>query len=317
MARKINRILEVLMPYLAPSSLIIGILIGEWLQQFIFLIPWIFAIMTFSGSLGLRFSQLKNVVWHPRPVLLAIFLLHILMPLWAWGIGHFLFTNVYIAIGYIIATIIPTGITSFVWVVIFKGNKPLCLAIILVDTLLSPLIVPWSLSLIVGEQVEIDTTALMLDLFFMIVLPSFIGMLWNDLSKGKVEKMIAPKLAPFSKIGIAIIVLINGGMISPYLKNFSLEILFIICCVFVLSCSGYLFSYLISKWLLKKDQEVMTLVFSGGMRNISSGAVIASSYFPAATVLPVVFGMLFQQILAFNFGKFAQRRLERQHQKHE
>ena len=47
---------------------------------------------------------------------------------------------------------------------------------------------------------------------------------------------------------------------------------------------------------------LVTFTFSGGMRNISAGAVIAISYFPSAVVFPVVVGMLFQQIIASIFA---------------
>jgi predicted Na+-dependent transporter len=43
------------------------------------------------------------------------------------------------------------------------------------------------------------------------------------------------------------------------------------------------------------------------MRNISAGAVIAITYFPAAVAVPVVVGMLFQQILASLNGYFLNR----------
>ena len=44
------------------------------------------------------------------------------------------------------------------------------------------------------------------------------------------------------------------------------------------------------------------MMFSGGMRNISAGAVLAISYFPPAVAVPVVLGMLFQQTLASLYG---------------
>ncbi len=51
--------------------------------------------------------------------------------------------------------------------------------------------------------------------------------------------------------------------------------------------------------MLKRDKgTVVSLIFTGGMRNISAGAVIAVAYFPPAVAVPVVVGMLFQQVLA-------------------
>ena len=84
--------------------------------------------------------------------------------------------------------VIPTGITSFIWVSIHKGNKALTLAIILIDSLLSPFIVPFSLSLIVGQTVEMDVSSMMNGLLFMIVLPSIAAMILNELTKGKLMR---------------------------------------------------------------------------------------------------------------------------------
>ncbi len=50
--------------------------------------PWIFAFMTFSGSLKSSFTALKRAVSHPLPIVIALFMLYIIMPLWAWGVGH-------------------------------------------------------------------------------------------------------------------------------------------------------------------------------------------------------------------------------------
>ncbi|WP_419958884.1 hypothetical protein [Psychrobacillus sp. BM2] len=50
-----------------------------------------------------------------------------------------------------------------------------------------------------------------------------------------------------------------------------------------------------------------TLVFTGGMRNIASGVIVATTYFPSKVAMPVVFGMLFQQVLASVFSKVLQK----------
>ena len=52
---------------------------------------------------------------------------------------------------------------------------------------------------------------------------------------------------------------------------------------------------------------MVTLVFTGGMRNIALGVIIATTYFPSKVAMPVVFGMLFQQVLASVFSKVIQK----------
>ena len=308
MMQKLNKQLEKIMPLITPVSVVIGVLLSAYLKDFSFLIPWIFAFMTFAGSLSSNFQSLKEVMIHPFPIFLAMLILHALMPLWAWGVGHIAFSgDVYTITGLILGMVIPTGITSFIWVSIYKGNIPLVLSIILIDTLLSPILVPFSLSLFVGQRVELDFISIMKGLLGMIVIPSIIGMLLNQATKGKINDQLGSRLAPFSKMSIGIVVMLNGSVVAPYLKNINLKLISITLTVFFIALTGYLFSFLLGR-LMKRDRDtVITLTFSGGMRNISAGAVLAVSFFPAAVAVPVVVGMLFQQVLASSNGHFLDR----------
>jgi len=308
MLQKVNKQLEKIMPLITPVSVVMGVLLSAYLKDFSFLIPWIFAFMTFAGSLSSNFQSLKEVMIHPFPIFLAMLILHVLMPLWAWGVGHVAFSgDAYTITGLILGMVIPTGVTSFIWVSIYKGNIPLVLSIILIDTLLSPILVPFSLSLFVGQRVELDFISMMKGLMGMIVIPSIIGMLLNQVTKGKIKDQLGIRLAPFSKISIGIVVMLNGSVVAPYLKNINLKLVSITLTVFFIALTGYLFSFFLGR-IMKRDRDtVITLTFSGGMRNISAGAVLAVSFFPAAVAVPVVVGMLFQQVLASMNGHFLDR----------
>jgi bile acid:Na+ symporter, BASS family len=288
--QKINRLLERAMPVITPTSLVIGVLLANRLEAYAFLVPWIFAFMTFTGSLSSNFKALTWVISHPFSMFVALFILHIFMPVWAWVLGHVVFSgDMFTITGLFLAAVIPTGITSFIWVSIHKGNIPLALTIILIDTLLSPFVVPYSLSLVAGEEVHMDVWGMMQGLCFMVVLPSLLGMLLNQVTNGKVKEMLGAPLSPFSKVGLAAVVMLNSAVVAPYLSHIDQKLLSI------------------GKWLKRGREEIVVLTFTGGMRNISAGAVLAVSYFPAAVAVPVVLGILFQQVLASFYGYMLQR----------
>ncbi|GIO08466.1 hypothetical protein J31TS6_44940 [Brevibacillus reuszeri] len=302
---KINKMLEKIMPLLTPSSVVIGVLAGSHLQPYTFLSPWVFAFMTFVGSLGSGFKEFAKVLTRPFPLIANLLILHALMPLVAWGTASLFYPDdIHVVTGFILAALIPTGITSFLWSSIYMGNIALTLSIILIDTMLSPFIVPLGMSLFLGAKVEMDMALMMQGLFFMIVLPSLIGMLLNQLTGGKVKTTLAPKLAPFSKLGMGVVVAINSSVVAPYLSTLDAKLLGMAGVVLLLAIIGYLMGWFIAKCSGWDRGVIVTLTFNSGMRNISAGAVIATSYFPAAVALPVVLGMLFQQTLASTFGKF-------------
>ncbi|MED3561790.1 bile acid:sodium symporter family protein [Bacillus xiapuensis] len=312
MLQRMNKQLEKIMPLITPVSVILGVLSSVLLKDFSYLVPWIFAFMTFAGSLSSNFKSLTEVIARPFPVFLAMCILHVLMPLWAWGVGHVSFHGDNFTItGLILAMVIPTGVTSFIWVSIYKGNIPMTLSIILVDTLFSPIIVPYSISLFMGQKIDMDFMSIMKGLFGMVVIPSLVGMFLNQLTKGRIKDQLGSKLAPFSKICMGIVVMLNGSVVAPYLRHVNLKLVHITLVVFFIALTGYLFSFLLGRLIKSERNTVVTLTFTGGMRNISAGAVIAVSYFPAAVAVPVVVGMLFQQILASLNGHFLSKYYER------
>ena len=156
----LNKRLTKLMPILTPLSLIIGVLIEDIGSQLMFLVSWLFAFMTFAGSLTLNFNSLKSFIKFPYVILLTIAVLHIVMPLWAYFLSILVFDDHLLTIGFILSVAVPTGVTSFIWVSISHGNKALCLSIILIDTLLSPIIMPLVVYFAVGKSIGIDTSSL-------------------------------------------------------------------------------------------------------------------------------------------------------------
>lgn len=304
----LNTWLQKMMPVLTPLSLVVGVLLEEWLIPLLFLVPWMFAVMTFAGSLSMNFEGFKNFKKYSSVILATIAFLHILMPLWAYFIAELLFNDPLYTLGFVLAVAVPTGVTSFIWVSVTKGNIALCLSIILIDTVLSPFIMPTLVRVVAGDSVHVDVMPMMRDLVWMVVLPSIVGMLVNEFAHAKFTTILSATLAPFSKISLFLIVMINSSAIAPYVEHITWELVYIISAVFLVAFSGYAICYIVGKLIWKDEGTVITFVFTGGMRNISAGVVLATTYFSGKVVMPVVFGMLFQQILASQFHRLLMKR---------
>lgn len=308
-----NRFIEKWMPFVTPCSLLLGVLLSVWLKPFSFAVPWIFAFMTFSGSLGSNFRDLKKVLQHPAPLLVCLLILHVWMPLIAWGAGSGLFRgDSYTITGLVLAFVIPTGIVSFMWVSLYQGNIALTLSIILLDTFLSPFVVPYTLHLIVGADVNIDTWGMMKGLLWMVVLPSIAGMILNQWTGGTIKKSLGPKLAPFSKLGLILVVAINASVVAPYFTHVSLKSFGIGLTVLAIAATGYVWGWLGARRMGCDRGIIVAMTFNSGMRNISAGAVLAATYFPAQVVFPVMVGTLFQQILASLYAHFLGKKYGRE-----
>ncbi|CAG7641111.1 Pantothenate precursors transporter PanS [Paenibacillus solanacearum] len=305
MLQKLNRTLEKWMPLITPTSVVLGMLLTVWLKPYTPFVPWIFAFITFAGSLSLNLKDLQRVMTHPLPIIVSLVLLHGIMPLIAWGTGHLMLPgDPQLVTGLVLLLALPTGIVSFMWVSLYKGNIALTLSIILIDTLLSPFIVPGVMSLIVGTNVDMDVFGMMKGLLIMVVAPSVIGMLLNQWTRGRIKTVLGPRLAPFSKIGLAVVIMINSAFVAPFFTGINLKLAWLAVVIIVTVALGYIGGYYLTRALGWGKELAITMTFNCGMRNISAGAVLAIAYFPPAVAMPVIIGMVFQQMMASFFGYF-------------
>ncbi|BBN97880.1 bile acid:sodium symporter family protein [Sporolactobacillus terrae] len=301
----LNRLIGKWMPLLTPISVVTGIGFSYYLHPLSFIVPWLFAFMTFTGSLRSDFRTLGHSFFHPKYILLALFVLHLMTPLWAWSISHLFFSDEPLMnTGFTLAAVIPTGVTSVMWVALYKGNIPMTLSVVLIDTLLSPIIVPFSIALFVSQKIHLPIHSLIVGLLLMVVIPTVVGMLINEWTLPSFTDKLSDKLSPFSRLTLPLMIAINSAPLAPYLKSMDWHLVKIAGTILFISISGFLFCWLlVALFHLPKD-DAISFVFTGGMRNISTGTVIAISFFPPPVAIPVVMGMLFQQTLAGLNGLF-------------
>jgi predicted Na+-dependent transporter len=132
-------------------------------------------------------------------------------------------------------------------------------------------------------------------------------MLVNDLTHGWGSKRLSPAISPACKVLLMIIITANSTEISDYMRNLTPELVGVAFFCLVFASCGFLVGLVIARvWHLSLPTTV-TMCFDCGLRNISSGAVIAAAYFPGEAMFPVMMGTLFQQILAATFGQGMQR----------
>ncbi|MFN6433479.1 bile acid:sodium symporter family protein [Eubacterium callanderi] len=299
---RFNVFIEKWMPLVTPSCLFIGVIFAAWLGRFAPLVPWLFAFMTFAGSLSSGFRDMKKIAMHPISLIVVLLILHIVVPVTAFLVGSLIFDDPLLVTGIILEFIVPTGIVSLVWVNIYHGNSALTLSIILIDTLVAPFLVPFSLHVLMGSAVEISVAGMMKDLVLMIAVPALLAMALNHATRGRVKHTLSPKLAPFSKIGLILVVIINSTKVAPFFSQMTPALLLVTLVIFLLAVSGFFWGFLASKIFKEDNDGRVSMIFNSGMRNISAGAVIAGQYFPPKVMFPVMIGTLFQQILAAMAG---------------
>jgi len=294
-----NRFLGKYYPFLTVGCVVMGLLFPAPLSALSRITVPLFAFITFANSLGGGYRDLFRVARHPRPVITVFLLLHVVMPLVAMALGNLLFPqSPLFTMGLILEYSIPTAVASLMWAGMSGGNTTLCLSILLMDTVLSPVVVPLTLRILVGSVVEMDGAGMMGDLLIMVGVPALLAMALYDGTRGRVAKTVKPALEPFAKVGLLLVIVANATNCAPFLRELNATLVLVILATIVLCFFGYFLGFYTG--LLQKEPfpTAISMAVNTGMRNISAGAVLAAQYFPPEVLFPVAFTPLFLQVSA-------------------
>jgi len=308
---RLNHYLERLIPITTPFSIVLGFLLPfvfSLLKPYVLLL---FGIMTFSGALKLRAAELGKSVRNPAPILLFFAAAHVLMPVIAMLVSSRFFANNDIVSGFVLLFSGPTAVSGFIWVLILKGDMALCLTLILIDTILAPIVVPGTISVLMGAKTTMDMSGIAISLLFMVVIPTIIGVTVNETSKGKIPAAICPYFDPFAKICLMLVIATNAALVAPAVKLTNPLIWQVGLLVITLTIAGFLIIKLITVLVRCRSPKDITMIISGGLKNNSATMTIAVAFFPEAAVLPTLMSIIVQQSIAAIMGKlFANRQKE-------
>ena len=295
------------MPFVIPSCIIVGCLAPDVFATIKWIVPYLFAVITFQGSLNTTIGQVARTFRHPRELLGILFMSTVAMPALARLVGGLVFSDPEIVTGIVIEYSIPVAVVSFMWVDMFQGNVSLGLAAILTSTIIAPFTIPLLIQILVGSQVTIDPTGMIGDLVVQIALPAVAGVAVNQLSGGWGHEKLSPELAPICRLLTIVVVTCNATGMAEFVRTFDPVVIEVAVFILAFAICGFLLGMLMAKLMRAPMADFYTMTFCTGLRNISSGSVIASQFFPGAAIVPVMMGTLFQQVLAAIFGQVMQR----------
>jgi tagaturonate reductase len=297
------------MPALTPLGITLGFLLPGVFIHLRPFVPWLFGLMTLSGALRLRVTEFGNTIRSPVPILIFFVSTHILMPCCAMFIASHLFGGSPDTVaGFILLFAGPIAVSSFMWVSIFRGDKALCLTLILLDTALAPLVVPGTVSLLMGAKVAMDMSGIAVSLVLMVVIPTIIGVTINEISRGKTPVLICPYLDPVSKICLMLVIAANTSPVARVIQFDNPEVWRIAGMCIFFSVSGFMVSKFTAITVRCNSEKSVTMFFCGGLRNISAVTTIAVTFFPESAALPALLGIVFQQTISAIMGKLFVRK---------
>ena len=263
-------------------------------------LPLILAFIMFSLGLGLRKQDFTRVLKFPKAFGTGILNQLILLPLIAFGLIKAFGFSPEIAVGVMILSLCPGGVTSNVLTKIGKGNTPLSISLTAITSLVSIITVPIMVALSVHHFMGVDgpevkIASLGIKMFLITAVPVGLGMLLTSLAPDFVNKISKG----VSRTAIVLFVFIIVAALAKNWVVFSSNLPTLGPALILLNIAMLALGLITSRLMKLDSMDATTVSIESGVQNgtlgIAVGALItlnATETLPPTTVPSAVYSIL-------------------------
>lgn len=287
-----------------PLAVAAGVSLGPRISSFSFLGQYFFMLLTLTGALTMEAREFGVAIKRPKPILVYMIAGKIVCPVVCVLAARLILGSRPDAItGYVLVVVGPVAVASMIWTGIFKGNEPLTLTILLIDTLLTPIYMPFATKLLLGASVEFGMKAMALSLLRMVIVPMVVGVGANELSRNRIKTAGAVYFKPVGKLSLICATVLNSSTVHSKVASLRPADW-----TLVLVSAAILTISLVAGWLSGKltktePRDIVSLTIGSGMKNNTASLVLANTFFTPGASLSCVVHILLQQIFVAMLGK--------------
>ncbi|MFP4138177.1 MAG: arsenic resistance protein [Halomonas sp.] len=271
-----------------PVTLLLGLAFGAlapvaWLSALV--IP-LTLLMIYPMMVNLRLRELLQG-GDARAQGLAQLINFAVIPFVAFGLGLWWFDEApYLALGLLLAALLPTSGMTISWTGFAKGNLPAAVKMTVAGLVLGSLATPLYVKWLMGASIPVDLLAVFRQIVLVVGIPLLAGQLTRHLlikrhgAEG-FRKHWAPRFPPFSTLGVLGIVFVAMALKADDLLTRPGLLLEIAVPLLILYAVNYLLSTLVARCFLSRGDGI-ALVYGTVMRNLSIALALAMNAFGEA-----------------------------------
>ncbi|BCB96738.1 arsenite transporter [Dissulfurispira thermophila] len=271
-----------------PSMMVLGFIFGLYSKTAILknlIVPFTF-LMVYPMMVTLKIKKVLEG-GDTKAQILTQAINFLIIPFIAFGIGKIFFSDKpYMALGLLLAALVPTSGMTISWTGFAKGNIEAAVKMTVIGLTLGSLATPFYVQFLMGAHVEVEIINVMKQIAFIVFLPMTTGYITQQLlikkfgQKGFQERW-APRFPSLSTLGVLGIVFIAIALKARSIANSPQLLLYIFLPLLLLYAINFLLSTFIGKALLPRG-DAIALVYGTVMRNLSIALAIAINAFGIA-----------------------------------
>ena len=191
----------------------------------------------------------------------------------------------YMALGLLLAGLVPTSGMTISWTGFAKGNMSAAVKMTVIGLILGSLATPFYVQSLMGASIEINLGAVFRQILFIVFLPMVLGyatqrVLIKRHGQAEFQRRIGLRFPPFSTLGVLGIVFVALALKARTIAAAPEVLLDILVPLLLLYGLNYLLSTVVGRLFLPRG-DAIALVYGSVMRNLSIALAIAINAFGA------------------------------------
>jgi ACR3 family arsenite transporter len=294
--RILNRNLIIVIPVSMVAGLLFGVISDP--APLKVLIPMFTFLMVFPMMVTLQYKKaFTKCSWLPQGM--AQFTNFVILPLLGYGLGRIFFPDrPFLALGLLLAALIPTSGMTVSWTGFAKGNVEVAVKMMIFGLMAGSLLAPFYIRFLLGSQVKVNVVMVLWKVFFIVLLPMAVGFVTRQIllklyGQKKFSERIGPAFPPLSTLGVIGMVFTAIALRAQVIVDRPLLLLEILIPVLLF----YGLTLTIGIWagrLFLPRADAIALIYGTSLRNLSISLAIAVNAFgkagtDAALVLAAAF----------------------------
>lgn len=281
---------------------ILGLAFPAFALGFKPLVPWLVAFVMFLVGLGRPPRAFLAAVRKPQAIALTLVLSFGLMPVLAYLLAAWVYSEQPILIvGMMILSAVPTTVaSSVIWTRMSGGDDTLSVILVIASTVMGVLLLPFILEFSVGRQLAISSTALLLQLLQVVLLPLLVAQGVRAVA-GPMDSLERH----FFSVGHAVILLLVLTAVGESAAILTLPLMMGMTATTAalnLLASGC--SYAGASLLRFPRPERIAIMFAASQKTLTVGLLVGLMFFEGLAGLPVVVYHVVQQVSGYGFSRW-------------
>lgn len=244
-------------------------------------------LMVYPMMVTLNIKHLQQGLKNVKLQVLTQVINFAVIPFVAFGLGRIFFADQpYLALGLLLAALLPTSGMTISWTGFAKGNLGAAINMTVIGLTLGSLATPFYVMALMGAKVDVNVLMVIKQIVIIVFIPMALGYvtrqaLLKKYTMPEFKKKIAPRFPALSTIGVLGIVFVAMALKAQTILDNPAILGSIFVPLLLIYLLNYTLSTVLGKMLFPRE-DAIALVYGTVMRNLSIALAIAINAFGEA-----------------------------------